>query len=155
MRLEALEFAGYPAGVTDFARLVETTDQPSLPRLGEILTALADQVASPVPHRSFSLIVAGHSDRQDRADFSCDQRRASEADAAQHRAVSAWEWIKARVVDLTAVTGVDASDWWETSPHVTWGLVYAGAGMLKFPTPTGEERPLNRRVVVLVSRFEP
>lgn len=155
MRLEALEFAGYPAGNSDFAQLIATTQQPRLPRLGEVLTAVADQVANPVPHRNFSLIVAGHSDRQDRADLSCDQRRVSEAEAAQHRAVSAWEWIKARVVELAAVAGVDAGQWWETSPHVTWGLVYAGAGMLKFPTPTGEERPLNRRVVLLVSRFDP
>lgn len=155
MRLEALEFASYPPGVTDFAQLLATTDQPNLFRLGEILTAVADQVANPVPNRFFSLIVAGHSDRQDRADMSCDERRTSEAEAAQGRAVSAWEWVKGRVVELVSVAGIDAGEWWESSPQVTWGLVFAGAGMLKFPEPTPDERLLNRRVVVLVSQFEP
>jgi hypothetical protein len=103
----------------------------------------------------FSLIVAGHSDRQDRADLSCDERRTSEADAAQSRASSAWEWIKARVAELTSIAGVEAGEWWDTSPHITWGLVYAGAGMLKFPVPAAGERPQNRRVVVLVSQFAP
>jgi hypothetical protein len=51
--------------------------------------------------------------------------------------------------------GRNAGEWWETSPHVTWGLVFAAAGMLKHDPPSEDQRPLNRRVVVLVSIFNP
>lgn len=47
-------------GLTGFAQLLDATNQPNLDRLGEILTAIADQVGSPVPNRFFSLIIAGH-----------------------------------------------------------------------------------------------
>lgn len=128
MRLKALEFAGYGAGVTDFTALLETTDQPNLTGLEESLTAVAGQLIDPVPNRFLSLIVTGHSDRQDRADLDFDERRTSEADAARDRALSAWEWIKAWVVESAAASGVDAGEWWETSPHVTWGLVFLVPG---------------------------
>ena len=39
---------------------------------------------------------------------------------------------------------------------MTWGLVYAGAGMLEKEVPgTEEERRLNRRVLFLISAFPP
>jgi hypothetical protein len=155
MRLEAIEFNGYSSGETDFGNLVTTTAQPSLARLGEVLTAVADQIANPIPNMCFSIIVIGHSDRQDRSDLNCDQRRESEATAARDRALSAWEWIKEKVNVLTDIAGVDAGEWWDESMHVTWGLVFAGAGMLTFPNPADAERPLNRRVVVLVTQFAP
>jgi hypothetical protein len=156
MRLIAEEFSGYGSGVTDFATLLATTPQPALGELETVLDIVAGQLGTPpTPNLFVSLIVVGHSDRQDRTDFTCDQRRTSEIEAARDRAVSAWEWIKARVTAKAAAAGVVAGDWWETSPHVTWGLVFAAAGMLKFPNPSTAERPLNRRVVVLVSIFNP
>lgn len=154
MRLTALEFAGYGSGATDFSALLASTAQGDLPALTAVLDMLAGQVVAPVGTRSSSIIVVGHSDRQDRSDLTCDARRASEIAAATDRAVSAWQWIKAQVSERTAQSGVDAGEWWETTPQVTWGLVFAAAGMLHHDPPSGEqERAANRRVVLLVSMF--
>ena len=68
--------------------------------------------------------------------------------------MSAWEWLKARVTERLAQSGIVAGDWWETAGSVTWGLVFAAAGMLRFDPPTSVQRPLNRRVVFLVSMFD-
>jgi flagellar motor protein MotB len=117
---------------------------------------MAGQITNPVPNLFVSIIVTGHSDRQDQADLGCDARRASEIKAATDRAVSAWEWIKQEVSSLVSQSGMQAGDWWETSKHITWALVYAAAGMLKFDTPADEyQRSQNRRVVILVSIFNP
>lgn len=154
MRLFADEFSGFPAGVTDFGTLLQTTTQPDLAELESVLDIVSFQLTNPTPTPFVSLIVVGHSDRQDRSDFSCDQRRSSEIEASTARAVSAWEWIKARVTEKAAEQGVDAGEWWETSPFVTWGLVFAATGMLKHPQPADEQQRLeNRRVTVLVSIF--
>lgn len=156
MRLTAIEFSGYPAGVTDFETLIETTAQPGLGQLESALSRVANQVVAAEPNRVTSLITVGHSDRQDRADLDCNQRRSTEIQAAQDRAVSAWEWMKQRVTDQVALAGFDAGEWWEDDAHVSWGLVFAATGMLKFPDPASEdERLANRRVVVLVTEFDP
>lgn len=156
MRLLAKEFAGFPAGITDFQTLLNTTPQPGLAELDFVLDIVAGQLTNPMPNQFVSLIVVGHSDRQDRTDFNCDQRRTSEIEASKARAISAWEWIKETVIVKAAASGVAADDWWETSPHVTWGLVFAAAGMMHNPNPMGEaQRAANRRVVVLVSIFNP
>lgn len=155
MRLKAIKFAGYGSGVTDFATLLATVPQTGEAQLRDVVRLIAGQLTNPVPGLFVSVIVAGHSDRQDRADFTCDQRRASETAAAKDRAVSAWEWIKQEVTAEAALSGVAAGDWWDASPNVTWGLVFAAAGMLQHDPPTPAQRPLNRRVDVLVSIFAP
>lgn len=156
MRLTAYEFAGFPAGITDFQTLLSTTAQPRLADFETLLDAVTDQVTNPVPNVFVSMIVVGHSDRQDRSDLDCNQRRTSEIEASTARAVSAWEWVKARVTQKAADQGLAAGTWWEDSPHVTWGLVFAATGMLHVPNPMGEaDRAANRRVVVLVSVFGP
>ena len=156
MRLMAIEFAGFTGGVTDFQTLLNTTPEPDFAEFDWVLDTVAGQLVNPTPNMFISLIVVGHSDRQDRTDYDCNRRRSSEIEAATARAVSAWEWIKATVTAKAAASGVAADDWWETSPHVTWGLVYAAAGMMHNPNPVSEaERAANRRVVVLVSIFNP
>jgi hypothetical protein len=156
MRLRALTFAGYPSGKTSFAELLSTVPQPQMNDLLEVTSLITEQVRAPVPNRFISVIVTGHSDRQDRADFDCNQRRASEIQAARDRAVSAWEWIKAEVATELGADAAQAGEWWETSPQMTWGLVYAAAGMLQHDPPGGEdERSQNRRVVILTSVFNP
>lgn len=153
MRLMAITFDGYASGQTDFGTLLSTVPQAGFVDLEDVMTIIAGQITSPVPNLRVSLIVVGHSDRQDRTDLSCDQRRASEIEAARDRAVSAWEFIKNEVNAKVTAAGGPAGEWWETSPHVTWGLVFAAAGMLVHDPPTEDQRPLNRRVVVLVSLF--
>ena len=156
MRVTPITFNGYPAGLTDFSTLLTTVPQPEFGVLEDILQITAGQVASPAPNLHVSLIVVGHADRQDRTDFTCDQRRTSEIEAARDRAVSAWEFIKQEVNALVVKAGGVESQWWEDSPRITWALVFAAAGMLVHDPPKGEgERALNRRVMVLASVFSP
>jgi flagellar motor protein MotB len=155
MRLFSITFDRYGSGETDFAALISGSPQPGLNTLLDVVKIIATQITNPTPNLFVSIIVVGHSDRQDRTDFTCDQRRASEITAAQDRALSAWEWIKQQVTEVAAQSGVQAGEWWETSPRVTWGLVYTAAGMLQFDPPSDAQRPLNRRVVILVSIFNP
>jgi flagellar motor protein MotB len=155
MRLLAITFDGYASGQTDFVTLLGAGPQPGFADLDDVMTIIAGQITTPVPNLHVSLIVVGHSDRQDRADLGCDQRRASEIEAARDRAVSAWDFIKTAVNAKVTAAGGTAGEWWETSPHVKWGLVFAAAGMLVHDPPADAERALNRRVVVLVSLFNP
>jgi hypothetical protein len=155
MRVHGLDFSGYRAGETDFASLINAVPQASLQELVDVTRIIAGQLSSPIPNLNVSVIVTGHSDRQDRPDLSCDERRASEIAAARDRAASAWEWIKAEVTAAVAEDGVDAGQWWETSPHITWAVVPAATGTLKHDPPSEEQRPENRRVMVLVSIFNP
>lgn len=153
MRLKALKFEGYEAGQTDFAAYLATAPADLRTELSELTAAVAAQLVAPHPDQFFSLIVIGHADRQDRADLGCDERRASETEAATGRAFSAWEWIKADVTSNATALGTDVGQWWEDSPFVTWGLASAGASQLKHNPPTQQQRRENRRVILLVSHF--
>jgi flagellar motor protein MotB len=157
VRLKAITFDHYAANETDFAALIDSTAPPGLTDLESVCETIAGQIVNPVANLFVSIIVVGHSDRQDRSDLSCDDRRASEIAAAEARAASAWAWIQQRVTQIVAdQSGVDAGEWWETATHVTWGLVFAAAGMLQHDPPSDdEERAQNRRVVILASIFMP
>jgi hypothetical protein len=154
MRLVAIKFAGYPAGQTDFNAIESAAPLADRAALQNVLNRIAAGIISPASGQFTSLIIVGHSDRQDLATMSCDERRKSEADAARSRAVSAWEWTKTQVNGRLAVAGRTLTAWWDEDPSLTWGLVYAGAGMLERELPANEEdRKLNRRVLFLVSEF--
>lgn len=156
MRLTALTFDGYGSGETDFSTLISGSSPPDLNALNNVVTIMAGQITQPVPNQFVSIIVTGHSDRQDQADLSCDERRASEIKAATDRAQSAWDWIKQQVSLIVSESGGQAGDWWETSQHMTWAQVFAAAGMLLHDPPTSEDdRSHNRRVVILASIFNP
>lgn len=155
MRLTSLTFDGYGSGETDFGTLINNSSQAELGTLLDIVQIIVGLLTNPVPNQFLSIIITGHSDRQDRTDLNCDQRRASEVTAARDRAISAWDWIKQMVSSKATQAGIQVGEWWETSPHITWGMVYAAAGMLQFDSPSDEERKLNRRVVMLISIFNP
>ncbi len=155
MRVTAITFAGYQSGHTAFDEVFSTNPDVEQQQLISTIELIADGIIEPGTGPFVSIITVGHSDRQDRADFSCDQRRASEISASTDRAVSAWEWLKARVQERCLQSGVDAGEWWENAQGVTWALVFAAAGMLRSDPPAGEpERAQNRRVVFLVSFFD-
>jgi flagellar motor protein MotB len=154
MRLTAITFSGYQSGQADFATVFESAGETEREQILSVVERIADQIIEDDSNQFTSIIVTGHSDRQDRSDFSCDQRRASEISAARDRAVSAWEWVKARVTERLAQSGIDAGEWWESSSRVTWALVFAAAGMLEHDPPASEaDRLENRRVIILVSMF--
>ena len=154
MRLTAIKFSGYQPGQTDFATVFETAGETEREQILGVIELIADQIIESDSNQFASIVVTGHSDRQDRSDLSCDQRRASEITAARDRAVSAWEWVKVRVTERLAQSGIDAGEWWESSPRMTWAMVFAAAGMLEHDPPASEaERLQNRRVVMLVSLF--
>jgi flagellar motor protein MotB len=155
MRLTALTVAGYTSGQTAFDPMFASVGLVERQQLLGVVQRIADGIADPAKGQLTSVVVVGHSDRQDLPSMSCDERRASEIAAARDRAVSAWDWVKARVTERLTVSGVDAGDWWETAPSITWSLVFAAAGMLQHDPPTPDERPLNRRVEFLVTLFDP
>ena len=133
MRLTAIKFSGYEfLGRAAFVPVF--SNSPEVERPTDPRGYRADRRCAPSPtgHGQFtSIITVGHSDRQDRTDLSCDARRASEIAAARERALSAWEWVKEQVTARLAQSGTnDAANGGETSQRVTWGLVFAAAGML-------------------------
>jgi flagellar motor protein MotB len=153
MRLTAFKFPGYAAGQSAFSPVFENSSQIHREQFLSVIERIAGAIIDPENGQFTSIIIVGHSDRQDRSDMNCNQRRASEIAAARDRAIEAWEWVKEQVTARVAQSGMVAGDWWETSPRVTWGLVYAAAGMLEHDPPSQAQRPLNRRVVILVSMF--
>lgn len=154
MRLTAIKFSGYASGQTDFASVFNSSPAVEREQILSVIERIADAIIDPDNGQFTSIIIVGHSDRQDRADMSCDQKRASEIAAARDRASSAWEWVKGQVTARLAQSGITAENWWETSQRVTWGLVFAAAGMLEHDPPSEPQRPLNRRVVMLISMFD-
>lgn len=152
MRVQLLRFAGYPAGQTDFETVgMVQRDSPVL-ELDDVCKTIAAGICGTENVRG-AITIVGHSDRQDRADMSCDQRRDSEIAAARDRAISAWEVMKTIVARHAAEDGWNGGDWWEESDRVTWALVYAAAGMLRNASANETERAQNRRVEFLVSVF--
>lgn len=155
MRLVPIKFPGYPAGATDFEPIFENGDATEREALLGVIERIADQIIQGDESTEFTaIVVVGHSDRQDRSDMNCDQKRASEIAAARDRAVSAWEFVKLRVTERLAQSQIEGGEWWDTSPRVTWAMVFAAAGMLQHDPPASEaERLDNRRVMFLVSMF--
>ena len=154
MRLTAIKFSGYESGQAAFVPVFNNSPEVERQQILGVIERIADAIIDPDNGQFTSIITVGHSDRQDRTDLSCDARRASEIAAARERALSAWEWVKEQVTARLAQSGINAGEWWETSQRVKWGLVFAAAGMLEFDPPSQEQRPLNRRVVMLVSMFD-
>lgn len=153
MRTQPIRIDGYSSGVTDFATVLLDAPADEQVLVQQLVDRLAQHVADPDNSGFTSVTIIGHSDRQDNAAMSCDQRRQSEADAAKDRALSAWQWTKDQVSERFVAAGQPAppDEWWETNPAMTWALVFAGAGQLLHPNPTMEQRPLNRRVNFLIA----
>lgn len=153
MRVQLLRFAGYQSGQTDFANIgIFILGNPTA-QLGIALDTIAQGIAGVQNVRS-TITIVGHSDRQDRSDFTCNQRRDSEMTASRERAESAWEWCKSTVTALAQQNGWTGVDWWETSDRVTWDLVYAATGMVLNGSTNEAERAQNRRVDILISIFQ-
>ena len=152
MRVTLYRFAGYGAGQTDFGTVGAVVPGGPLSELDAALETIANGIAGVENIRS-TITIVGHSDRQDRADFNCNQRRESEIVASRERAASAWEWCKSLITEYAQRAGWTGGDWWETSDRVTWDLVYAATGMLLNGSVNEAERAQNRRVDILISIF--
>lgn len=77
MRLTAITFDRYGSGETDFTALISGSPQAGLTVLNQVMTVMAGQITSPVSNLFVSIIVTGHSDRQDQAEMDCDAMRQS------------------------------------------------------------------------------
>lgn len=151
MEVPAFRFGGYGPGDTDFGARLAAADPQAQADFNSMLDRVSGFVTSAAPTGYAVITVIGYSDRQDRADLSCDQRRESEEEASTNRAVAAWDWVTTAVGQRP---GVGAGPWWDESPYITWALVGAGATRLPNPVPTDEsQRAENRRVTFLVSEF--
>ena len=99
-----------------------------------------------------SLVVVGHSDRQDAPGMTHREAQASEAAASRARADSAWAWLHATI---SQQAGPELAGWEDGSAKVTSLVVSAGSGQLVHPDPVAEEQRLqNRRVEVHLSHFD-
>jgi hypothetical protein len=154
MRVVALHFRGYASGASDFGPVFDGAAPADRVALTSFIERMADSVITPGQGRFTAFTIVGHSDRRDDA-ASCDDKRASERVASQERAAQAWNWVRERVSDRLAAAGIDGGSWWDSTPDLTWSLVYASTGMLEFDPPLDEtERVQNRRVVMLASLFD-
>jgi flagellar motor protein MotB len=155
MRVQLFRFGGYQAGQTDFTTGGGGVPGNPIEELDDALKVIANGIAGSENVRS-TITVAGHSDRQDRADFSCDQRRESEIVNSRDRAESAWDFCKSVITErLQQAESPEAEvEWWETSDRVTWDLVFAATGMLLNGSANEAERAQNRRVDILISIFQ-
>jgi hypothetical protein len=154
MRVQLFRFDRYQAGQTDFETGGAAVQGNPIEELDDALKIIASGIAG-TENVCGTITVAGHSDRQDRADFSCDQRRESEIVASRDRAVSAWEFCKTDITEHLQQMGSPQAEveWWDTSDRVTWDLVFAATGMLLNGSANETERAQNRRVDILISIF--
>ena len=154
MRVQLFRFGGYQADQTDFGTGGAAVPGNPVEELADALKVIAQGIGGSENVRS-TITVAGHSDRQDRPDFSCDQRRESEIVNSRDRAISAWEACKFLITNELQQAGSPEAkvEWWDTSDRVTWDLVFAATGMLLNGSANEAERAQNRRVDILISIF--
>lgn len=134
---------GYSAGETDFGIRLQRSPPATHDELTRLVQRLATVVADPAAVAVLRL--TGHSDRQDRADMTAEQRRASELEASEKRVASASQWIVARLSDVIGPPP-DGSNW----PKLLIVRAAVGASALIYPTPTDAQRMENRRLEVEV-----
>jgi hypothetical protein len=155
MKITEINFRGYEPGQMDFAPVFNAAPEVERKQILSVITRIADAIIDPDNGQFTSIIIIGNSDRDDRPEMNCDQKRANETAYARSRASAAWEWVKEQVAAKVAKSGITAGVWWETARSITWDLVFAAAGMLECDQPTTEEqRRLNRRVTFLVSMID-
>lgn len=159
-------FEGFNSGETDFAALEARSIPDARARLGRLLDRIVAGILAPPGATFNSLVIVGHSDRQDTLGMSCDDRRKSEHSAALRRAASAAEWILDRIDERLVAGGHPPVPDRGDIQNMTYELVFAGAGNLEsvvppadpYSTPppqTAADRLRNRRVVFLVSPLIP
>jgi hypothetical protein len=153
---------GFNSGETDFAALESRSSASTREHLSRLLDRLVRDIVAPRDTAFNSVVIVGHSDRQDLSTMSCDQRRYSEHEAALKRAASARGWLLDRIDDRLVAAGHARVQDRNDIQNMTWDMVFAGAGDLYLPaagvspyqTPppqTEDQRRQNRRVVFLVS----
>jgi hypothetical protein len=162
MRTNVIVFDGFAAGETDFGALEARSDQDRRDVLNRLLDRIVAGVLAPAGTAFNAIVVVGHSDRQDLARLSCDERRQSEHSAAERRASSAaiflFKQINERLVNSGNPKIADPND----IQNTTLTAVFAGSGELTRPSGGGEpyatpapqneeDRARNRRVGFIVS----
>lgn len=152
MNFQLIRFDRYPAGESDFGMVGSSLPEAPLMELNAVVESIGQAIAG-VSNARWCLVVQGHSDRQDRADLDCNQRRQSEIATAQARADSAWEWIRGVIADYASQNGWTGGDWWDVSDRVAWDIVYVSTGMLLNGSADDAERAKNRRVDFLFAEF--
>jgi flagellar motor protein MotB len=150
--------SGFVAGEVDFPALF---DRQPLVTQEQIIRLVVDRCiqAEIVPDAGIfcSVVVIGHSDREDTPGLTSEQRRAKELESSQSRADSALEWLFTQLFD--ALEGADATapvDW-PSAQNVAVATLASGAADLvnKVPGLDEELRRQNRRVVFMTKSFSP
>jgi hypothetical protein len=104
--------------------------------------------------RYCSVLIIGHSDRNDEPGLTSEERRAKELQFSELRAQSAAAWLLSQLQDRLQNQGITFPADWPSGVNVGLELVSAGAADLKFTTPANEsERKENRRVAFTIAVF--
>ena len=69
MRLTAIKISGYASGQTNFAPVFNSSPEIEREQILSVVERIADAIIDPDNRQFTSIIIVGHSDRQDRADI--------------------------------------------------------------------------------------
>jgi flagellar motor protein MotB len=152
MMLRTFTIDGYTPGDVDFGGRVDALPPDTRETFDRAVHNFARAVTDALSQPFGSLMVVGHSDRQDAPGMTHREAQASEAAASRARADSAWGWLHATISEQA---GSELAGWEDGSAKVTSLVVSAGSGQLVHPDPVTEEQRLqNRRVEVHLSHFD-
>ncbi|MEV6396033.1 hypothetical protein AB0M39_14865 [Streptomyces sp. NPDC051907] len=147
--------SGYHAGRYDFEELLSSLSQGAQDIVNR---EIADRAANAEEFADqFCVVtVVGHSDRDDTAGLTSEQRRESERQASRNRADNAVQWLFHQIVLRLQASGITPPTNLAELRRTSIFTAVAGAADLEVKTPASEEdRRENRRVVFLVAHFKP
>jgi len=146
--------AGYGDHQFDFPALHPELPQEVRDLLEVVIESAVTAESDPEAGRFCSIVLAGHSDRND-SGLSPEQRRADELEASTLRAESAraflFDQLFTRLQSGGFLPPVDLA----SMRNVDMNVVSCGSADLNHPTPSNEQRPQNRRVQISATMFTP
>jgi hypothetical protein len=148
---------GYASQQFDFGPVLAAQSQLTQDAFNdEVISACVDAELDPAAGKFCSVTVVGHSDRNDTAGLSAEQRRENERQNSELRAESASSFVFDQIFDGVQSGGGTPPVDQASMQNVTIFTVAAGSASLIVPTPADEnDRQQNRRVQFLVTKFAP
>src|SRR3954447_3717322 len=146
-----VEIRGYKAHQTDFGELIAKRPDLQTPEVTAIIDSAFEAFENTDGNESCTVVIVGHSDREDSPGLSDEQRRASELQASQARADSASAWLLDKMNSVVQDSGMQIELDWKGVGTVAVEAIGVGASNLVTQPMTEEDRLNNRRIFFLVS----